>query len=537
MSAAPIVVRELSVTYPNRTVLAGIDLVVAPGRRIGLIGENGVGKSTLLHAIAGRLPRRARVSGTAQAPAGTVLLAQEPPFDDAATIAEVLAAALAPLRRAVIEVDRLAGLLDSGDPQIEYAYAAALEFAVDHDAWQADHRALRAAAELGVERLQPDRRVGSLSGGERTRLAIATIVTTRPAALLLDEPTNHLDDAAAEMVARAVAELPGPVLFASHDRVLLDQIATDLVDLDPSEFGTDGRGGRRFGGGWTAYAAARAAARNRWEETYTAEQDALRRLRAASRIDTTAIAHNRGPRDNDKNIYGFKGAGVERTLARRTRATRRRLAEAEERQVPRPPRPLALRAALTGGPVTGRIVQLRDLVVPDRLRLDRLDLAGDEHLLVTGSNGSGKSTLLGVLSGRIRAHSGTIRVGPGRVAELTQDPWFTEPARSAGDTYQELVGDVVANRTPLRSLGLLPPRDEHRPVGLLSTGQRRRLALAVAIAAEPDLLLLDEPTNHLSLTLVDELESAIAAAAGAVVVASHDRWLRRRWAGSLLRLD
>lgn len=529
---APLVVTGLSVSYPDRTVLTGIDLLAQPGRRIGLVGENGAGKSTLLRAVAGRLPERARRSGSIDAPADLVLLGQEPPFRDHATVAEVLALTLAPLRAAVADVERLAGDLDSEAGAA--AYEQALETAVVHDAWDADRRAAVAAARLGLDHVDPGRAVGTLSGGQRTRLALATIMTTRPACLLLDEPTNHLDDDAIDVLTGFLRDLPGVVLLASHDRVLLDDVCTDLVDLDAGELGTDGSGGRRFGGGWSAYEAARADARRRWQETYEAQQEEITRLRAATRIGTGAIAHDRGPTDGDKYIYGFKGARVEQTLSRRKKDAQRRLDVAEREQVRKPPAPLRFRGDLTST-ATGRLVQARDVEVRGRLRLGRLDLAAGEHLLVTGANGSGKSTLLGLLSGRIVPTAGTVGVTARTVRELTQDPDVADPTRSALATYDAAVRDL--SRAPaLRDLGLLHPRDHRTAVRSLSVGQRRRLLLAVAIAAGPDLLLLDEPTNHVSLALAGELEEALATAPGGVVLASHDRWLRRRWDGPELAL-
>ncbi|HSU01372.1 MAG TPA: ATP-binding cassette domain-containing protein [Nocardioides sp.] len=519
-------------TYPDRAVLTGVDLLAQPGRRIGLVGENGVGKSTLLRAVAGRLPQHARRSGTVRAPSDLVLLGQEPPFRDRSTIAEVLAMTLAPLRTAVAEVERLASGV--GTAAGDTAYGLALEHALAHDAWDADRRAALAAARLGMDGLDPERSVGTLSGGQRTRLALATIMTTRPSCLLLDEPTNHLDDDAIEVLTGFLRDLPGVVVMASHDRVLLDDVCTDLVDLDAGALGTDGAGGRRFGGGWSAYEVARAEARRRWEETYAAQQEEIGRLRAATRIGTGAIAHDRGPTDGDKYIYSFKGGRVDQTLARRKKDAQRRLDVAERDQVRKPQPPLVLRGALTA-PTTGRLVQARDVEVRSRLRLGRLDLAAGEHLLVTGANGSGKSTLLGVLSGRLAVTAGTVDVTARTVRELTQDPQVQDPARSALSAYDAAVRDLP-DPPPLRDLGLLHPRDHRTPVGGLSVGQRRRLGLAVAIAASPDLLLLDEPTNHVSLALAGELEEALVSAPGGVVVASHDRWLRRRWNGPELTL-
>ena len=529
---SPLVVAGLSVAYADRTVLSGVDLLAQPGRRIGLVGENGVGKSTLLRAVAGRLPSSAQVTGSIEAPADLVLLGQEPPFRDRATVADVLAMTLAPLRTAVADVERLAASV--GTAEGDAAYEHALETALAHDAWDADRRATVAAARLGLDGLDPLRRVGTLSGGQRTRLALATIMTTRPTCLLLDEPTNHLDDDAIEVLSAFLRDLPGVVVLASHDRVLLDDVCTDLVDLDAGALGTDGSGGRRFGGGWTAYEAARADARRRWEETYAVQQEEIARLRDATRIGTGAIAHDRGPTDGDKYIYSFKGGRVDQTLARRKKDAQRRLDLAEREQVRKPPAPLAFRGDLTAA-ASGRLVQARDVEVDGRLRVARLDLAAGEHLLLTGPNGSGKSTLLGVLSGRLTATRGSVDVSARTVRELTQDPEVGDPSRSALSTYDVAVRDL-ADPPRLRDLGLLHPRDHRTPVGSLSVGQRRRLGLAVAIAAAPDLLLLDEPTNPVSLALAGELEEALATAPGGVVLASHDRWLRRRWEGPELTL-
>ncbi|WP_210503775.1 ABC-F family ATP-binding cassette domain-containing protein [Nocardioides xinjiangensis] len=533
---APLVVTGLSVGYPDRAVLTGVDLLAQPGRRIGLVGENGAGKSTLLRAVAGRLPARARTSGTVSAPDDLVLLGQEPPFADTASVADVLLMALAPLRAAVADVERLAGHVGTEDG--DAAYGRALELALAHDAWDADRRAALAAARLGLDGLDADRVVGTLSGGQRTRLALATIMTTRPTCLLLDEPTNHLDDDAIEVLTGFLQDLPGAVVLASHDRVLLDDVCTDLVDLDAGALGTDGSGGRRFGGGWSAYEAARADARRRWEETYAEQQDGIARLRAATRIGTGAVAHGRGPTDGDKFVHAFKGARVEQTLARRKRDAQRRLEAAEREQVPKPPARLTFRGRLTAGASAsvGPLVRARDLEVAGRLRLDRLDVAAGEHLLVTGPNGAGKSTLLGVLSGRLTATAGAVEVSARTVRELTQDPDVVDPARSAAATYDDAVRGLP-DAPALRELGLLHPRDHRTPVGGLSVGQRRRLGLAAAIAAGPDLLLLDEPTNHVSLALAGELEEALATSPGGVVLASHDRWLRRRWDGPELALQ
>jgi len=151
---------------------------------------------------------------------------------------------------------------------------------------------------------------------------------------------------------------------------------------------------------------------------------------------------------------------------------------------------------------------------------------------VTGANGSGKSTLLKALNGDLTPASGTARVSARRTGYLPQEVTFSRPDLTPHEVYDAATGSPVS----LGELGLLHPRDLSRPVGVLSLGQQRRLALAVLVAREPDLLLLDEPTNHISLTLAEELEEALQRSAGTVIVASHDRWLRSRWQGEVLPL-
>jgi macrolide transport system ATP-binding/permease protein len=526
---------DVTKSYAGRTVLHGIDLRAAPGHRVGVVGENGAGKSTLLRLLAGI---ESPDSGSIERPADFGYLPQEPQLSG--TVAQVLANALAPLHSAVRRVETLASAMVH-DPSAAARYARALEWAELHDAWDADRRTVLAADRLGVSGIDPDRRVHSLSGGERSRLALAAMITTRPGCVLLDEPTNHLDDAAMELLEDFLSALPGIVVAASHDRVFLDRIATEIVDLDPTAFGTDGHGGRRYGGGFTQYRDYKAAARRRWEATYAAQQTQIAELRDAARIDTSSIAPGRGPRDNDKFIYSFKGGNVERALARRVHDAQRRLAVAELGQVPRPPRQLVFRGRLSaarselGAAQTS--VRIRDVHVPGRVSVPLLDVRAGDKLLLTGSNGSGKSSLLSVLAGRLRPSSGIVEVAAGRIGLLEQDVVFPDPDASALATFADAIGAAATHDEPdaaaelLTTLGLLRPREIGSPVGTLSVGQRRRLALAILIAGSPDLVLLDEPTNHISLTLAAELEEALGAALGTVVVASHDRWLRRRWQG------
>jgi len=526
-TATSLVARDVTRVFGDHTVLDGLDLVANPGEPVGLVGENGAGKSTLMRLLAGvDEPDAGRISR----PADVAHLGQEPDFTAGATIAEVLTEVLAPLHDAVSRLETLAGGLGSGDPSVKQEYAVALAWAEAHDAWGADRRADLAAAHLGLRHLDRSRPVDTLSGGERTRLALAAIITRRPDCVLLDEPTNHLDDEAMAFVEEFVTSSAG-VVVVGHDRVFLDTSAAVIVDLDPSHFGVDGEGGTRFAGNFTAYLAERRRARRRWEAAFLSQRDELKALRLAERTTARTVAHDRGPRDNDKHIYGFKGANVARTVARRVHNVERRIEVIERVAIPKPPRPLSFGESLAAGAATAWV---RDLVVPGRVCVERLEVDVGQHLLVTGPNGSGKSSLLAVLAGELRPGSGEVRVDAERVGYLPQDATFERPDLSAHEVYAAAAGE--SDVPPLGDLGLVHPRELGKPVGVLSVGQQRRLALAVVVASRPDLLLLDEPTNHISLALAADLEEALGRSPGAVVVTSHDRWLRRRWSGPMLLL-
>ncbi|MBU5422233.1 ATP-binding cassette domain-containing protein [Cellulomonas hominis] len=535
LSANP-VLRAVGVSrvFGDRRVLTDVSLSVDPGHRLGVVGENGAGKSTLLRLLAGA---DRPDSGAVHRPADLAYLHQEPPFGPDATLQDVVEEALGAVRELADDLERTAAALGaaSGAPGPAAAYDLALARAQAAEVWDADARAQRVLAGLGLAGVDPDRPSGSLSGGQRSRLALAAVLVRRPGAVLLDEPTNHLDDDAAEFLAGALVDLPGAVVLASHDRVFLDEVATEVLDLDPVPGGP-----RVVGGRFADYREAQRVARRQWQERWEAEREEVAALRASLAGDGTAraVAPGRAMTDRNRMAYGRYADRVAHQVSRRVKDARRRLDELEAAPVPRPPRELRFRAVLTGeARADGLAVAVRDAEVPARLRVDALDVHRDTALLVTGPNGSGKSTLLHLLAGDLAPARGTVHRARGaRVALLEQDVGLAEDPRTPRAVY-DLVTDGSPGAPPLVELGLVAPRDADRPLRELSVGQRRRVVLALLVAQAPDVLLLDEPTNHVSLALADELAEALRIAPGAVVVASHDRWLRRTWHGATARVE
>ena len=524
-------VEGISQSYGDRRVLTDLSLTVDPGQRLGLIGENGAGKSTLLRILAREeTPDVGAVSG----PRRLGLLWQEVRYRASDTLEMLVEGALAEVRAIEAELEAAASALSSGVPRADDRYQAALAAAERADVWTVDARRDEILEGLGVGALPLDRRLDEVSGGQRSRFALAALLLGRPDALLLDEPTNHLDDSAAAFLTAHLRAWRGPVIFASHDRQFLDEVATGLLDIDPSRSGA-----QRFGGGYSDYLVEKGAERARWEAQFASEQEELRRLRAAVSVTARQLGHHdRAPRDNDKYLPHFKASAVDAAVSRRVRNAEVRLERLEADQVRKPSRLLAFGGIPHGAQTSdGTLLQLTDVSVPGRLAPTTLRLDSDTRMLVTGQNGAGKSTLLGVAAGTLDSATGSVTQRRGlRVALLEQDVRFADPAVTSRALYASVVGEKRAEVLPLSGLGLIAPRDLDRALGSLSIGQQRRLALALIIARPPHLFLLDEPTNHLSLSLATELEDALGSYPGAVVVASHDRWLRRRWSGEVLAL-
>ncbi|MEU9701927.1 ribosomal protection-like ABC-F family protein [Streptomyces sp. NPDC047981] len=512
---------DVTKRYDDRLVLDRVSLTVRPGERVGVVGDNGSGKSTLLRLLAG-LERPDNGTVAVEAPGGLGHLAQTLDLPGTATVGDAVDLALADVRELERAIRAAEAELDrSGDLDGYAALLAAYEARGGQDA---DRRVETTLRQLGERApLDRDRPLATLSGGQRSRLALAATLAADPELLLLDEPTNDLDDEAVNWLEERLRAHRGTVVAVTHDRAFLDRVTTAVLEVDH-----DLRTVRRYGNGYDGYLTGRAAERARWEREYEEWRAELARYSALA--DATIDRFSAIPR---KAPAAFSGAGAFRARSRahgamsRIRAARERLHRLTENPVAAPPEPLRFTAAFEGE--AAGAVALTDVRVAGRLALDSLHLAPGERLLVTGPNGAGKSTLLKVLAGELTPDSGTV-TAPRRVGTLHQDTALPDDPRTVAEAFG------AGREDELLRLGLFTAADLAVPVRELSTGQRRKLELARLVTRPADLLLLDEPTNHLAPGLVEEMEAALAHYPGTLVIVTHDRRIRTGFRGRRLEL-
>ncbi|WP_031022937.1 MULTISPECIES: ribosomal protection-like ABC-F family protein [unclassified Streptomyces] len=530
--AAQLSVKDVTKSYGPRTVLDQVSLTVRPGERAAVVGENGAGKSTLLRLLAGaETPDDGDI--TVAFPGGCGHLTQTPALAPDRTVQDAVDHALAPLRALERRLRAAEERLGEASEAELAAYGDLLSAYEQRDGYRADARVDAAMHGLGLAGVTRDRLLGSLSGGEQSRLALACVLAADPELLLLDEPTNHLDASAVRWLEERLRGHRGTVVAVTHDRPFIERIATTILEVD-----RDTRSVRRYGDGWAGYRAAKAAARRRAEQAHTEWLEEVARTEellesAGRRLSTTGGDPRQG--------FGKHRRSHEAKLGGQVRAVRERLARLRRTPVPAPPEPLRFTAApaTAGDPPASDTVlaELEEVAVGERLRLDgRLTVEPGQRLLVTGENGAGKSTLLRVLAGDLEPDAGVAR-RPARIGYLPQElpvrmgrlPLLAAFAARRPGPFEE-------HRDTLLSLGLFREEDVTVPVAALSAGQQRRLQIARLVTRPADLLVLDEPTNHVALDLVEDLEAALAAYPGAVVAVSHDRGFRARFRGERLQL-
>jgi ATPase subunit of ABC transporter with duplicated ATPase domains len=516
---------DVTVSFAAHVVLDHVQLTVTPAMKLGVLGPNGVGKSTLLGVLSGRIVSE---SGTvACTPPGTVgELRQETDRLEGEAVMTYLARRTG-VQAANEELDAATRALSLEPESAQARYADAL------DAWLAlgaADFAARASEVLDELRLSARSRTNdmtALSGGQVARVSLAAILLSRFDVLLLDEPTNDLDFDGLGRLERFVGSFSGPLVIVSHDRAFLDRTVTHVAEIDEHHHTIS-----LYAGGWQVFLEERTIARRHAQEAFERNQQSRSELKTRAQRErdwaTQGVAkEKKNPIDNDKAARKFRQERTE-SLASRARRTERAIERLETLE--KPWEGWDLKFTIANSSRAGAVVARLDSAVIDRgdFRLGpvTLEIGWGQKVGIIGVNGAGKSTLLSALLGQIELSEGAQWLGPGVVVgEIDQArDAFREPS-SLLDVFRSVSKlPLSESRSVLAKFGLTASH-VMRPSTTLSPGERTRAALALLQVAGVNTLVLDEPTNHLDLPAIEELERALGEFPGTTLLVTHDRRL------------
>ncbi len=543
---ATLVAQGIAGGHAHRTLFEGLDLTVAPGDVVGVVGVNGAGKSTLLRILAGDLAPQEGEIHLAPADAFVGWLPQEHERVEGETVAEYIARRTG-CARATEEMDAAAAALGEpappGAPDPNDVYAAALERWLASGAADLEDRLPAVLAELGLDTTKSDASgevsasslMTSLSGGQAARVGLAALLLSRFDMALLDEPTNDLDLDGLERLERFVQGLRGGVVLVSHDREFLSRCVTRVLELDLAQHSN-----HIYGGGYDSYLEERAIARQHKRDDY--DEFARKKADLVARARTQREWSSQGTRnamrkapDNDKikRRASMESSEKQAQKVRQMESRIRRLEEVEEPRkewqleftIGAAPRSSSVVATLS----EARVVQGDFVLGPVSLQLNAGDRVG-----ITGPNGAGKSTLLRTLLGRRAPDSGTASLGTSvAIGEIDQARSLFADNLPLAEAFERQMPEMASAevRTLLAKFGL---KVDHvlRPGSELSPGERTRAGMALLQAQGVNVLVLDEPTNHLDLPAIEQLEQALESYEGALLLVTHDRRMLER-----VRLD
>ena len=522
---ATLVTHGLAGGYGHRTLFDGLDLTVAPGDVIGVVGANGAGKTTLLRLLAGADDPQSGTISLAPADAFVGWLPQEHERVPGETVAAYIARRTG-CAEATRDMDATAAALgDPGAVGADDAYATALERWLASGAADLDERMPVVLADLGLD-VGADALMTGLSGGQAARVGLAALLLSRFDIALLDEPTNDLDLDGLERLESFVKGLRGGVVLVSHDREFLSRSVTRVLELDLAQ-----NTHRVYGGGYDAYLEERATlrrqAREKYEEFAETKADLVARARTQREWSSQGVrnAMKKAP-DNDK-IRRKASMESSEKQAQKVRQMESRIARLDEVEEPR--KEWKLEFTIGAAPRSSSVVSTLSGAVFRQgaftLGPVSLQVNAGERIGITGPNGAGKTTLLRGILGRQTPDEGSASLGSSvAIGEIDQARSLLVGERPLAETFEALVPEMTSAdvRTLLAKFGL---KADHvsRPVDGLSPGERTRAGLALLQARGVNVLVLDEPTNHLDLPAIEQLEQALESYTGTLLLVTHDR--------------
>ena len=526
--SATLVTKQLAGGHAHRTLFESLDLTVAPGDVVGVVGANGAGKTTLLRILAGDLDPLGGSVTTAPHDAFVGWLPQEHERVPGETVGEYVARRTgAAAATAAMEAAATALGTDEPSEAAGDAYAHSLDHWLASGAPDLEERLSPMLGDLGLD-VGSDALMTSLSGGQAARAALAALLLSRFDIVLLDEPTNDLDLVGLERLEAFVQGLRAGVVLVSHDREFLSRVVTRIVELDLAQHQV-----AVYDGGYDAFLEERAVARRHARENY--EEFAAKKADLVGRARTQREWSSQGVRnamkkspDNDKIRRKAQAESSEKQ-AQKVRQMESRIARLDEVEEPR--KEWTLSFTIGRAPRSSSVVATLDEVTAKlggfTFGPASLQVSAGERIGVTGPNGAGKTTLLRLLLGRLGPATGRASLGASvAIGEIDQARTGLAEHLRLGDAFEAAMPQMAPAdvRTLLAKFGLKADQVTSL-VGRLSPGERTRAAMALLQARGVNLLVLDEPTNHLDLPAIEQLEEALESYDGALLLVSHDRRL------------
>ncbi len=502
--------RSVRKAHGDKVILDNVTLAFLPGAKIGVVGPNGMGKSTLLRMMAGL---EQPSNGDARLLPGFTagMLGQEPVLDETKTVLGNVEEGVADVKALLDQYNQIAEKMATDYSDELLAEMGRLQEQLDHrGGWDLDSRVEQAMDALRCP--APDADVRVLSGGERRRVALCALLLSQPDLLLLDEPTNHLDAESVQWLEQHLEKYPGTVVAVTHDRYFLDNVAQWILELDRGR-------AYPYEGNYSTYLETKAG-----RIKIEGQKDVKRRRRLEEELEWV--------RSSPRARQSKSRARLERYEQMAAEADANRKLDFEEIQIP-------------PGPRLGRLVVETDQLTKgygDRVLMEDLSFSLPQGGIVgvIGPNGVGKTTLMKMIIGEEQPGSGTIKVGDTvQVSYVDQERARIDPDKnvweviSDGEAYIRVGKTEIPSRAYVAAFGF-KGSDQQKPAGVLSGGERNRVNLALTLKQGGNLLLLDEPTNDLDVETLSSLEDALLEFPGCAVITSHDRWFLDRIATHIL---